>query len=66
MRRPACPNCARKMIPVSGRDTESGGWRHDVYRCDPCGVLFSERPADSEPAIDRALDLQFGTDDVPH
>lgn len=54
------------MIPVSGRDTESGGWRHDVYRCDPCGVLFSERPADSEPAIDRALDLQFGTDDVPH
>jgi hypothetical protein len=54
------------MIPISPPDRDADGRRHDVYRCDDCGVMFSERPAARKPAADRALDLNFGTDDVLH
>jgi hypothetical protein len=42
------------------------GLRHDVYRCENCGVVFSEAQAVRSPATDRALVLNFGTDTIQH
>lgn len=61
---PACPNCARKMRPVP--ESELAGSGHDVYRCEPCGVMFTEAPDMRSPDTDRALDLNFGTNAVRH
>lgn len=52
------------MPPVSEPDREASG--HDVYRCENCGVIFSEAEAARSPNTDRALVLNFGTDAIQH
>jgi hypothetical protein len=61
---PVCPNCARAMVPASEPDALAPGLC--VYRCDPCGTLFSEVLRFGKPAPDRAMVLNFEADTARH
>jgi uncharacterized Zn finger protein len=47
-------------------EPDRAGTGHDVYRCENCGVVFSEAEAVRSPDTDRALVLNFGVDSVRH